>query len=333
MADPILVVDDLYTHFITREDGVVKAVNGVSFALDAGQVVGLVGESGSGKTMTAISILNIVPQPGQILGGTIAYKGHDLLELSEEELRHVRGEEISMIFQDPVASLNPVLTIGQQVLEVIEAHRPRTPAQVARDMAVRALESVGLPDAQEMMDRFAFQLSGGMAQRVMLAMALMMEPDVLIADEPTSALDVTLQAEIMERLRALKEERGTAILLITHDMGVIAQMADDVLVMYAGSIVEHADPISIFKRPAHPYTWALLQSMPRLDRDSSVLRPLPGSPPDLKDMPDECPFIPRCHRATTECRTSPRPLQQEIAPAQWVACYNPIPPPMEEEAG
>ncbi|MQG20753.1 MAG: ABC transporter ATP-binding protein [SAR202 cluster bacterium] len=326
MTNPVLEVDDLYTHFFTRERGVVKAINGVSFSLNAGEIVALVGESGSGKTVTALSILNIVPFPGRIFQGSIKYRGEDLVGVDEEKLRYIRGEEIAMIFQDPLAALNPVMNVGDQILEVIGAHRGHLSNEEKWEMASEAIKKVGLSDPERILTSFPFQLSGGMAQRIMLAIGLMMEPAVLIADEPTSALDVTLQAEIMEHLRSLKELHDTAVLLITHDMGLVAQMADHVLVMYAGSVVESGDVDTIFRRPAHPYTWALLQSVPRLDSDEGPLRPLPGSPPDLTDLPDECPFISRCHRPSMTCRTSPRPALKQVGADQVAACYHPLEP-------
>lgn len=324
MASPVLEVDDLYTHFFTRERGVVKAINGVSFSLNAGEIVALVGESGSGKTVTALSILNIVPFPGRIFQGSIKYRGEDLVGVDEEKLRYIRGEEIAMIFQDPLAALNPVMNVGDQILEVVGAHRPHLANEEKWEMASDAIRKVGLSDPERILTSFPFQLSGGMAQRVMLAIGLMMEPAVLIADEPTSALDVTLQAEIMEHIRSLKELHDTAVLLITHDMGLVAQMADHVLVMYAGSVVESGDVDTIFRRPAHPYTWALLQSVPRLDSGQAPLRPLPGSPPDLTDLPDECPFISRCHRSSMTCRTSPRPALKQVDADHVAACYHPL---------
>lgn len=319
--EPLLEVQGLSTSFFTQE-GTVKAVQGVSFTLRPGEVLGIVGESGSGKTVTALSILGLVPYPGRVVAGTVHYKGRDLLHTPREELRRLRGQEIAMIFQDPIASLNPLLTIGEQVGEVLLAHGDLSP-QGVRERTLDALRGVGLPDPHRIMASYPFQMSGGMCQRVMLAMMLMLEPNLLIADEPTSSLDTTLQAEMLERMRSLRE-KGTAIILITHSMGVVARIADRVLVMYAGRTLEHASAPALFHRPAHPYTWALLSAVPRLDEPARPLRPLTGSPPDLKDPPDECPFLARCHKAAVRCRTSPMPPLEEIEPAHPVACYNPV---------
>ena len=272
VEDPVLEVDGLNTHIFLKE-GVARVVNGVSFQIARGGVLGLVGESGSGKTMTALSILGVVPFPGEVVSGEVKLNGRDLLSISSEELRRVRGNEISIIFQDAVASLNPVLSIGSQMVEGITVHLDATKKD-AEKMSLHLLEQVGLPDPERIMRGYPFQLSGGMAQRVMMAMAVALSPRVLIADEPTSNLDVTLQAELLYRLRTLRQEYETAILLITHDMGVVAGTADAVAVMYAGSLVEYSDTRTIFERPAHPYTWALLQAVPRLDSPYTTLRPL-----------------------------------------------------------
>ena len=260
IADPVLEVDGLNTHIFLKE-GVARVVNGVSFQIARGGVLGLVGESGSGKTMTALSILGVVPFPGEVVSGEVKLNGRDLLSISSEELRRIRGNEISIIFQDAVASLNPVLSIGSQMVEGITVHLDATKKD-AEKMSLHLLEQVGLPDPERIMRGYPFQLSGGMAQRVMMAMAVALSPRVLIADEPTSNLDVTLQAELLHRLRTLRQEYETAILLITHDMGVVAGIADAVAVMYAGSLVEYSDTRTVFERPAHPYTWALLQAVP-----------------------------------------------------------------------
>ncbi|MCS7207753.1 MAG: ABC transporter ATP-binding protein [Dehalococcoidia bacterium] len=317
---PLLEVRNLHTHFFTRE-GVVKAVNGVSFSLQPGQTLGLVGESGSGKTVTALSILRLVPFPGRIVQGAVVYRGRNLLEASEDELRHLRGREIAMVFQNPHSALNPVLPVGVQVEEVLQAHT-RMPRKEVQRRVRDLMYQMGLPDPERVAVQYPFQLSGGMAQRVMLAMALCLEPKVLIADEPTSNLDVTLQADILQRLRTLQKERGTAILLITHDMGVVARVAHWVAVMYAGTIVEHGPIIPLFQRPVHPYTWGLFQALPRLDKPDQALRPLRGTPPNLVDLPDQCPFIPRCSKAIAVCRTNPRPPLQEVEGGHWAACYN-----------
>ncbi|MCH8187039.1 MAG: ABC transporter ATP-binding protein [Chloroflexi bacterium] len=322
MASPILEVKDLHTFFRTRE-GVVKAVNGVSLTLEEDTILGVVGESGAGKTVTALSILQLVPFPGQIVSGSIRYNGKELLGLSAEQMRPLRGKEISLIFQDAAAALNPVIPIGKQVEEIIREHTRMGHRQV-RAMSVDLLTQMGIPDASRMMDRYPFQLSGGMAQRVMLAIGVAMKPRVLIADEPTSNLDVTLQAEILQRLRQMRHENHSSIMLITHDLGVIAQMADNVAVMYGGMIVEYAETRALFARPAHPYTWGLFQALPRLDSTARALTPMRGAPPKMVDPPDQCPFLHRCPKATNQCRTEPRPKLQQVGAGHQVACYNQI---------
>ncbi len=322
MSNAILEVEGLHTYFMTKE-GTVKAVNGVSFSLEEDSVLGVVGESGSGKTVTALSILQLVPFPGQIVDGSIRYKDENLLELSTERLRRIRGLEISLIFQDSGAALNPVIPIGRQVEEIMLEHTDMGKKQ-ARATAVDLLNQMGIPDAKRMLDRYPFQLSGGMAQRVMMAIGVALNPRVLIADEPTSNLDVTLQAEMLHRLRRLRQENHSAIMLITHDLGVIAQMAERVVVMYGGTVVEQASTKTLFARPYHPYTWGLFQALPRLDVPEQSLRPMRGAPPQMMDPPDQCPFLHRCPKATAECRTSARPDLTEMEPGHWVACYNTI---------
>ena len=322
MSDALLQVDALHTYFKTKE-GLVKAVNGVSISLHENSIVGLVGESGSGKTVTALSILQLVPFPGKVVNGSIQYDGIDLLALTGEQMRRIRGKEISLIFQDAGAALNPVIPIGRQVEEIMLEHTDMGKRQ-ARAVSAELLAQMGIPDARRMLDRYPFQLSGGMAQRVMLAIGVALRPRVLIADEPTSNLDVTLQAEILQRLRELREHDHTAIMLITHDLGIIAQMADTVAVMYGGSIVEYADTHTLFRRPLHPYTWGLFQAVPRLDTPARSLRPMRGAPANMVDPPDQCPFLHRCPKATNECRTSPRPKLLEAEPGHRVACYNQI---------
>ena len=321
MASPILEVKDLHTAFGTR-DGVVKAVNGVSLTLDEDAILGVVGESGAGKTVTALSILQLLPFPGRVVGGSVRYNGVELLSLSADQMRPIRGKEISLIFQDAAAALNPVISIGKQVEEIIREHTRMGKRQV-RSRSVDLLNQMGIPDASHMMDRYPFQLSGGMAQRVMLAIGVAMNPRVLIADEPTSNLDVTLQAEILLRLRQMRKENHSSIMLITHDLGVLAQMADTVAVMYAGMIVEYAETRALFARPAHPYTWGLFQALPRLDSTASLV-PMRGTPPRMIDPPDQCPFLNRCPKATNQCRTEPRPKLQSIGAGHQVACYNQI---------
>ena len=323
MADaPLLEIRGLHTYFYGRE-GTVKAINGIDLTVEAGEVLALVGESGSGKSMTALSILRLVPYPGRIVEGDIWFKGQRMGGMSERELRQIRGNEISIVFQDAGAALNPVIKVGQQMVEILLAHRDMTSAE-AREVCLTLLSEMGLPDPKHMMETYPFQLSGGMAQRVMLAMALAPEPALLIADEPTSNLDVTLQAEILLRLQRLQRERGTAILLITHDMGVVAQLADHVAVMYAGKIMESGERDRVFRHPRHPYTWGLFQAVPRVDQDTDRLVAIPGMPPDLVDLPDQCPFLPRCTKATVECRLNTHPALEETEPDHTIACYNPI---------
>ncbi len=322
MPKTLLEVRDLHTYFMTKE-GTVKAVNGVSFDLEEDSVLGLVGESGSGKTVTALSILQLVPFPGQIVEGSITYDGESLLDMSTDRLRAIRGQEISLIFQDSGAALNPVIPIGRQVEEIMLEHTDMGKRQ-ARSVAEDLLRQMGIPDARRMLDQYPFQLSGGMAQRVMMAIGVALNPRVLIADEPTSNLDVTLQAEMLQRLRRLRQENHSAIMLITHDLGVIAQMAERVVVMYGGTVVEQATTRDLFARHYHPYTWGLFQALPRLDAPQRSLTPMQGAPPQMMDPPDQCPFLPRCSKATAECRTSPRPPLEEIAANHWVACYNTI---------
>ena len=319
---PLLEIRNLHTYFATNE-GIVKAVNGVSLSLEADTVLGVVGESGSGKTMTALSVLRLVPFPGQIVGGQVLYEGRDILQSSDDEMRRIRGREISLIFQDAASALNPVITIGDQVEEIMLEHTGISKRE-AQGLSMELLASMGIPDPRRMLRQYPFQLSGGMAQRVMMAIGVALKPRALIADEPTSNLDVTLQAEMLQRLRILREENQTAIMLITHDLGVIAQMAERVAVMYGGYIVEYADTPSLYSRPMHPYTWGLFQSLPRLDAVNQRLRPMTGAPPQMLDPPDQCPFLHRCSKATVECRTSPRPPLREVEPGHTLACYNPV---------
>ena len=318
----ILQVRNLHTHFASQF-GLVKAVNGVAFTLKKGHILGLVGESGCGKTVTALSILRLIQWPGRILSGEVMFEGRDLLTLDDEEMRRIRGKDISLIFQDPASSLNPVTPIGAQVQEVISSHL-NIPSSEAKHMAMNIMHQMGLPDPDTLAGQYSFQLSGGMAQRVMIAMATALSPKILIADEPTSALDVTIQAEILEELKRLRRERQASILLITHDMGVIAHMADDVAVMYGGTVVEQADVFTIFKTPMHPYTAALLATLPRLDEPRRQLRTIRGTAPNPVDLPAQCAFIPRCNKARNECRLNPRPPLVAIEDDHLVACYNPV---------
>ena len=331
----MLEVRDLCTTFGT-EEGLVRAVDGVSLSVEAGEVLGLVGESGSGKSVTAMSILRLIPDPpGRITNGSILWKDGegaaiDLVRADEATMRRIRGDRIAMIFQDPMTSLTPYLTIGDQLSEVLEVHR-KTPRKEARRAAAKMLEAVGIPRAGERMDDYPHQLSGGMRQRVMIAMALLCEPSLLIADEPTTALDVTIQAQILELLREKKAERAgagkssMAVLLITHDLGVIAELADRVAVMYAGRIVEQAPVIDLFERPRHPYTIGLLRSVPRVtDPIGKRLLPIAGMPPSLAKTPPGCAFHPRCAHAIERCKTEApelREVKSEEGARHLVRCH------------
>ncbi len=324
MHDAVLQLEDLRVEFATPE-GAVKAVNAVSLALRPGRTLAITGESGAGKTSLGLAILNLLPHPGRIAGGHIYFQGSDLISLSSEEMRRVRGREIAIVFQDPATGLNPVLSVGQQVEEIITTHLHVSKGQ-AKQRSLEVLAQMGLPEPEEVAVRYPFHLSGGMAQRVMIAIATALNPKVLIADEPTSALDVTVQAAILEDLAQLQRTYGTSILLITHDLGVVAQMADEVAVMYAGSVVESAAVGPLFQRPRHPYTWALLGSRPRWDLDQrrQRLASIRGSPPNLAHLPNECPYVPRCPKATTVCRTEPAPPLRELDSGHLAACYNPV---------
>ncbi len=299
----LLSVQDLVVRFRTHE-GTVHAVNGVSFELEAGETLGLVGESGCGKSVTNLAIMRLLPRPsGYIDGGKVFFDGNDIVAMEESELRTIRGREVAMIFQDPMTSLNPVLTIEEQMVETIRAHR-RVSRQEARDRAVDLLTRVGIPHPETRLSSFPHQFSGGMRQRVMIAMALALEPKLLIADEPTTALDVTIQAQVLELLRALTTELQTSVVLITHDLGVVAGMTQRINVMYAGFIVETGSTVEIFDRPRHPYTVGLLHSIPRLDaEEAGPLIPIEGSPPDQRQAPVGCPFAPRCAWRIERCWT------------------------------
>ena len=316
----LLEVKNLKTQFFTQ-DGVVKAVDDVSFFVMPGETLGVVGESGSGKSMTGLSIMRLIPNPpGKIVNGEIIFSGDDVLKMSEEQVRKIRGNDIAMIFQDPMTSLNPVLTINRQISESLQLHMGMNKTQ-ARNRAIELLGMVGIPEAHERVDQYPHQFSGGMRQRVMIAMALSCDPKLLIADEPTTALDVTIQAQILDLMRNLQNETGAGVLLITHSMGVVAGMADRVQVMYAGHVVETAETEEIFANPRMPYTVGLMQSIPRLDsarRDK--LRPIRGLPPDLIDLPDMCPFVPRCNYAREKCEQKNPPLL-EVKPGHYAACW------------
>ena len=306
-SEPLLRVEDLHVSFAT-EEGVVKAVDGVSFDLAAGEVLAVVGESGSGKSVTAMTLLGLTRSSNAKFEGAAHYKGTELIEASEEQLRRVRGAEISMIFQDPMTSLNPVHKIGDQIIEQIQEHEG-LPDQQARERVVELLDKVGIPRARERVDNYPYEFSGGMRQRVMIALALSCNPSVLIADEPTTALDVTIQAQILERIRELRRETGAAVIVVTHDLGVVADIADRIVVMYAGRIVEEGTLDEIFYDPKHPYTWGLLGSITRVDRPRPERLPaIAGLPPSLADRPEGCHFRPRCPHEFAQCTQVP-PLE------------------------
>ena len=317
---PLLEVNGLKTQFFT-EDGVVKAVNGVSFHVDEGETLGIVGESGCGKSVSVLSVMRLIPQPpGKIVGGEVLFDGQDLLQLSDEDMRHVRGNRIAMIFQDPMTSLNPVLTIGRQIGEALELHLGMK-KKVARDRCAELLAMVGIPRAAERLDDYPHQFSGGMRQRAMIAMALACNPMLLIADEPTTALDVTIQAQIVELVKRLRDEIGMAVIWITHDLGIVAGLADRVVVMYAGFIVEHAPVKELYADPRHPYTLGLLGSLPRLDEvREEKLQSIIGLPPDLIALPDGCPFAARCVYALDRCRME-RPVLEPVGTRHQIACW------------
>jgi oligopeptide/dipeptide ABC transporter ATP-binding protein len=319
----LLAVEDLRVEFWTQR-GTVYAVNGVSFEIGAGETLGIVGESGSGKSVTALAVLGILPRAARVPGGRAHFGGRDLLTLSDRELRRIRGAEIAMVFQDPMTSLNPVLTIGRQLREAIETHlgldRKESEAR-----AVELLDQVGIPSARSRIGDYPHQFSGGMRQRAMIAMALACEPKLLIADEPTTALDVTIQAQILDLLRTLVAERDTALILITHDLGVVAGMCERVHVMYAGMVMEEGSAESVFASPRHPYTLGLLQSVPRLDTPRGrKLHPIEGAPRDMLQPLAACPFAPRCAYEVADSRREV-PRLYEVEPGHRVACFNPVP--------
>jgi peptide/nickel transport system ATP-binding protein len=313
----LLDVKDLSTSFNT-EDGVVKAVQGVSFSVEKGQTLGIVGESGCGKSVTCLTIMGLNPKRTTMSSGEALWKDEDLLSTKPSRLREIRGNEISMIFQDPMTSLNPVHTIGRQLVEAVLLHRDVT-KRVARARALELLKAVGIPRAETRIDDYPHQFSGGMRQRVMIAMALINDPDLLIADEPTTALDVTTQAQILLLMKTLQEDFGSAIIMITHDLGVVAEVADDVVVMYAANVVEQAEVHDLFQRPQHPYTWGLMGSLPRLEADVERLTQIPGQPPSLLRPPNGCRFHPRCPYVMEVCKSTVpelRPTQRDQAHLQ-----------------
>jgi oligopeptide transport system ATP-binding protein len=308
----LLQIKNLRTYFET-EDGVVKAVDGISFSLKRGETLGIVGESGSGKSVTNLSILRLIPNPpGKIVSGEIIFNGQDILLLPDREVRKIRGRRIAMIFQDPMTSLNPFLKISKQLMEMTQLHLGHTKAQAYKH-AIQMLETVGIPDARTRVDNYPHEFSGGMRQRVMIAMALSCQPELLIADEPTTALDVTIQAQILELIKKLKQETGTSVILITHDLGVVAGMTDHVIVMYAGKVFEQARTSELFSRPGNPYTKGLLRSVPDPTSEQGKLYQIPGTPPDVAHLKPGCPFAPRCDRVEEICRREFPPLVQLTA--------------------
>ena len=314
----MLEVNDLRTSFFTPA-GEVKAVNGVSFYLDHGKVLGIVGESGSGKSVTAYSIMQILEKTGKIVSGSIKFNGQELVDAGENVMKTIRGNKISIIFQDPMTSLNPTYTIGKQLMEAIMLHTPRNRKQ-ARERAIEMLQLVNINEPEKRMKQYPFEFSGGMRQRIMIAMALACEPDILIADEPTTALDVTIQAQILELMQSLQKELGMAIIMITHDLGVVAQMCDEVIVMYAGSICEQGTADEIFYNPKHEYTKGLMRSIPTVDNDDEKLEPITGTPIDLLNMPKGCPFAPRCGAAMKVCLRE-RCQRMQINDMHQAACW------------
>jgi oligopeptide/dipeptide ABC transporter ATP-binding protein len=320
---PLLSVDDLRVQFWTRR-GLLHAVNGVSFDIAPGETLGIVGESGSGKSVTALALMGILPRAGKVVSGTAQFDGRNLFALSRREQREIRGRDIAMIFQDPMTSLNPVLTIGRQIREALETHMGMKKKE-AEERAADLIDRVGIPNAKARIRDYPHQFSGGMRQRAMIAMALACEPKLVIADEPTTALDVTIQAQILELLRSLVDERQTALVLITHDLGVVAGMCERVNVMYGGLFMETAPTDRLFAGPRHPYTLGLLESIPRLDAPrKSRLQPIAGAPRDQLQAPQACPFQPRCRFEVEQSRRELPPLV-EIEPEHFVACFNPVP--------
>ncbi|KPL60127.1 ABC transporter ATP-binding protein [Rossellomorea vietnamensis] len=315
----VLSVQDLHVSFTTY-GGEVKAVRGVSFDLHKGETLAIVGESGCGKSVTSQSVMRLIPNPpGKVTGGRILFKGRDLLKITEPQMRKVRGADISMIFQDPMTALNPTLTIGEQIMEGILQHNDVSKKK-AKQKAIDMLQLVSIPNPTERLKQYPHQFSGGMRQRIVIAMSLVCEPDVLIADEPTTALDVTIQAQILELFKEIQKKKGVSIILITHDLGVVAQVADRIAVMYAGKIVEKGNRREIFYRPQHPYTQGLLRSVPRLDLDGEDLIPIPGSPPDLFSPPVGCPFVPRCEKAMEVCDRV-YPVKTQLSNEHHVDCW------------
>ena len=330
MSENILSVQNLHTSFHT-DKGEVKAVNGVTFNLEKGKILGIVGESGSGKSVTAYSIMRILEKNGRITEGKILYKGQDIAEFSEKQMREFRGKCCSIIFQDPMTSLNPVFTVGTQLREAIELHTDRK-GKEAEARAIEMLTLVGVNEPEKRVKQYPYELSGGMRQRVMIAMALACEPDILIADEPTTALDVTIQAQILELMQSLQKKLGMAIIMVTHDLGVIADMCDEIIVMYGGRVCERGTAEDIFYRPHHEYTKGLLRSIPNVDRIGEKLIPIPGTPINLLNMPKGCAFCPRCEEAMKIC-IEEQPPEMQMPDGHFASCWLNVKAAMEEEKG
>ena len=330
MSENILSVQNLHTSFHT-DKGEVKAVNGVTFNLEKGKILGIVGESGSGKSVTAYSIMRILEKNGRITEGKILYKGQDIAEFSEKQMREFRGKCCSIIFQDPMTSLNPVFTVGNQLREAIELHTDRK-GKEAEARAIEMLTLVGVNEPEKRVKQYPYELSGGMRQRVMIAMALSCEPDILIADEPTTALDVTIQAQILELMQSLQKKLGMAIIMVTHDLGVIADMCDEIIVMYGGRVCERGTAEDIFYRPHHEYTKGLLRSIPNVDRIGEKLIPIPGTPINLLNMPKGCAFCPRCEEAMKIC-IEEQPPEMQMPDGHFASCWLNVKAAMEEEKG
>ena len=330
MGENILSVQNLHTSFHT-DKGEVKAVNGVTFNLEKGKILGIVGESGSGKSVTAYSIMRILEKNGRITEGKILYKGQDIAEFSEKQMREFRGKCCSIIFQDPMTSLNPVFTVGNQLREAIELHTDRK-GKEAEARAIEMLTLVGVNEPEKRVKQYPYELSGGMRQRVMIAMALACEPDILIADEPTTALDVTIQAQILELMQSLQKKLGMAIIMVTHDLGVIADMCDEIIVMYGGRVCERGTAEDIFYRPHHEYTKGLLRSIPNVDRIGEKLIPIPGTPINLLNMPKGCAFCPRCEEAMKIC-IEEQPPEMQMPDGHFASCWLNVKAAMEEEKG
>ena len=330
MSENILSVQNLHTSFHT-DKGEVKAVNGVTFNLEKGKILGIVGESGSGKSVTAYSIMRILEKNGRITEGKILYKGQDIAEFSEKQMREFRGKCCSIIFQDPMTSLNPVFTVGNQLREAIELHTDRK-GKEAEARAIEMLTLVGVNEPEKRVKQYPYELSGGMRQRVMIAMALACEPDILIADEPTTALDVTIQAQILELMQSLQKKLGMAIIMVTHDLGVIADMCDEIIVMYGGRVCERGTAEDIFYRPHHEYTKGLLRSIPNVDRIGEKLIPIPGTPINLLNMPKGCAFCPRCEEVMKIC-IEEQPPEMQMPDGHFASCWLNVKAAMEEEKG